>query len=143
MPPSLLTTTASSLVSIQSPNADPEAESKGQAALAKLKGEVVDLLRAGEMEKARERVQDLRKVCLVWKGTSEERARGKWVDGLEQLVDSAEEERRGGRDSGVGDRRAAVKQEEKRERSTAGRPADGGGGGGFLRRLRDEIYLES
>ncbi|MDI1487467.1 MAG: hypothetical protein OHK93_006737 [Ramalina farinacea] len=90
MPPSLLTTTAASIVSITSPDADPDAERKGQVALGKLKGEVVDLLRAGDIGAARRRVQELR-------GTPMNEKAGK-------------------------------------EAAT--------GGGGFLRRLRDEIYLD-
>ena len=95
---------------------------------------MIDLLRVGETQKARGIVKGLREVCVVWKGTSEEKARAKWVDGLEGLA-------------GVGEERSRVSDEgrrgdEKREGLANVKQADGGGGGGFLRRLRDEIYLE-
>lgn len=148
MPPSLLTTTASSIVSLSSPNADPDAEKKGQAALGKLKGEVVDLLRAGDVEGARRRVEELRQVCVVWKGTGEEKARGRWVDGLEQLIEAKEGEERERRELKGG------RKQGRREESVGGRGGrqtpmneksakeTGTGGAGFLRRLRDEIYLD-
>lgn len=92
------------------------------------------------MERARERVRELREVCGIWKGTGEERARGKWVEGLEGMVE--EEERRRvrrvpsmqGQGQGQGRREgSAVRGLEPEVRS--GTP-------GFLRRLRDEIYME-
>ena len=159
-PPSLLTTAASNIVSITSPDADPDAERKGQAALAKLRGEVVELLGAGDTGGARRRVQELREVCGVWRGTGEERARGRWVEGLEGLVEGKEGEEEGGRErererKGGGGRKRAGGREEGVSggggggggRQTpvgekGGKEAGTGGGGGFLRRLRDEIYLD-
>lgn len=153
MPPSMLITTASSIVSITPPDADPDAERKGQVALAKLKGEVVDLLRAGDTGGARRRVEELRGVCSVWKGTGEERARGRWVEGLEGLVEGKEGEEEEERERERRERKGGRKQGMKGEESVAGggrqTPVNekggkeaGTGGGGFLRRLRDEIYLD-
>ncbi len=76
-------------------------------------------MRAGERARARERVAELREVCGVWRGTGEERARGRWVGDLEVLVGLGEEGSRGWE---------AGKQEV--------------GGQGFLRTLREGIYLE-
>ncbi|KAL9125845.1 MAG: hypothetical protein Q9217_005010 [Psora testacea] len=140
LPPSLLTTPTSALVSLQSPNADPDAEAKGQAALAELKAEVVDMLRAGDAEGAKARVQELRDVCGVWKGTSEEKARLKWVDRLEQLVRQAEAE-----SGSLGNGNAESKQSisENVEGSAVREIRESAGSApGFLRRLRDEIYME-
>lgn len=113
---------------------DPDLESRGQAALAGLKQEVLEMLERGDMAAAKARVQELRDVCEIWKGTGEERARGKWVDGLEAIVEDGE-----GRGKAGGRPRL-----EKREGSAVrGVEASGSGAGpGFLRRLRDEIYME-
>jgi hypothetical protein len=135
LPPSLL---ASSLIAINPPPSDPNAEEKGQAALLNLKREIAELLALDEggargsdegLKTARERVAALREVVGVWKGTGEERARMKVVEGLEGMV----EERRRVLDVGGGARR------EQAEART------GGGGRGFLgglQRLREEIYME-
>jgi len=135
LPPSLL---ASSLIAINPPPSDPRAEEKGQAALANLKREIAELLALDEggvrggnegLKRARERVAALREMVGVWKGTGEEKARMKVVEGLEGMV----EERRRGAEVGGGARR------EQAEGRT------GGGGRGFLgglQRLREEIYME-
>ena len=60
LPPSLLVSTASSLISVAPPSTDPDAEAKGLASLSRLKGEVTDFLQAGETEKAKARVAELR-----------------------------------------------------------------------------------
>ena len=93
-PPSLLSTTSSSLISVTSP-ADPTLEAKGQVACARLRQEIVDLLDEDESlvdgkdgsERAAERVMQLRECVEVWKGTGEEKARSKFVDELEGLVE--------------------------------------------------------
>ncbi|KAF6224443.1 hypothetical protein HO133_011020 [Letharia lupina] len=134
MPPSLLATTTSSLISVSAPNVDPDLESKGQAALARFKQEVLEMLERGDLATAKARVQELRDVCEIWKGTSEERARGKWLDGLEAVVEDRE-----GRGKASG--RPML---EKREGSAVRgvETSASGAGPGFLRRLRDEIYME-
>lgn len=153
MPPSLLTTTTSNIISVNPPNADPDAEAKGQAALGRLKQDVLDLLadtegRGGGVERARARIEELRDVCVIWKGTSEERARAKWVDGLEAMVEEEvrkrEEGRRKGQVVAVGGMGTG---QGRREGSAVKGLADPGevsrsGTPGFLRRLRDEIYME-
>ena len=153
LPPSLLATPASAILSIQSPNTDPDAENKGQAALSKLKTEITDLMRGDEKEKAQQRVKQLREVCGVWKGTNEEKARLKWVEGLELLVGLREEEkeekekgremllpRRPASTTGGKMRDASAVRGDKEGASRSGTPSTGAG---FLRRLRDEIYLDS
>ena len=90
------------------------------------------------MERARERVRELREVCGMWKGTGEERARGKWVEGLEGMVD--EEGRRR-------EKRVFVQGQGRREGSAVRgfggvEPEVRSGTPGFLRRLRDEIYMD-
>ncbi|KAL2042521.1 hypothetical protein N7G274_005015 [Stereocaulon virgatum] len=151
MPPSLLATTTSNIISVSSPNADPDAEAKGEATLSRLRQEVMDLLadtegRGGGVERAMERIRELRDVCVIWKGTSEERARAKWVDGLEVIVEDEVRRREDGR------RRVPIGgavggQGVRREASAVKGLADAGevsrsSTPGFLRRLRDEIYAE-
>lgn len=96
------------------------------------------------MEKAKARVEELREVVGVWKGTGEEKARGKWVDGLARVVE--EEERR--RSEAITGRRPGVSAAGRKavEEQQQGRPsAEISRGPGFLRnlqRLREEIYME-
>ena len=134
MPPSLLAPTTSSLITVSAPNVDPDLESKGQVALARLKQEVVDMLERGDGVAAKARVQELRDVCEIWKGTGEERARGKWVDELEAVVEDRE-----GRGK-AGDKAPPEKRDGSAVRGVE--TSASGGGPGFLRRLRDEIYME-
>lgn len=142
-PPSLLAATTSSLISVNPPNQDPELESKGQAAISRFQQEVLDLLadmdgRGGGIERARGRIEGLREICEIWKGTGEEKARLKWVDGLEVMVDDEIRIKEEGKRKGNGG-----KKESKREMNAMSNPTDvGGSGPGFLRRLRDEIYME-
>lgn len=135
MPPSLLTSATSSLISVSAPTINPDLESNGQAALARLKQEVLEMLERGDMAVAKARVQELRDVCEIWKGTSEEKARGKWVDGLEAVV-----EERAVRGKAAG-RPRLEKNEESAVRGAV-ETSGSGAGAGFLRRLRDEIYME-
>ena len=92
------------------------------------------MLDRGDVVTANARVQELRDVCEIWKSTSEEKARGKWVEGLEVVVGDRE-----GRGTASG-----KSAPEKREGSAIrGVETSGSGvGPGFLRRLRDEIYME-
>ncbi|KAG8528279.1 uncharacterized protein KY384_007196 [Bacidia gigantensis] len=146
IPPSMVT--SSNLVSIQAPNPDPNAEKKAQDELGRIKGEIIDLLRAGGVEgrgKAVKRVEELSEVCELWKGTGEYKARVKWVEGLEALVGIGAE-----KEGEQGGKRVEEKEVDRRDisvpgkgESRSGTPALGIGGGGFLKRLRDEIYLDS
>lgn len=137
LPPSLLTTTTSSFISVAAPNTDQDAEAKGQASLSRLKEEVTDLLRAGDLEKAKSRVTELRDICEIWKGTSEERARAKWIDGLEGLIEGDIQRRH------EANRRRSGPAAPTREQNTPKpAPETASSGPGFLKRLRDEIYLE-
>lgn len=119
---------------MSAPTVDPDLEAKGQAALGRLKQEVVEMLERGDRVGARARVRELRDVCEIWKGTGEERARGKWVDGLEGVVEEREGRGKGGGRPGMEGREGSA----VRAVETSG----SGVGPGFLRRLREEIYME-
>ena len=107
----------------------------------------------GEIGRARARVKELRDCVAVWRGTSEERARGKWVGEVEGWVEGflvgkgegsgggevvkrkmGDGERGGGLVVGGGGGRNGVEQ--------GTTPARTGSGAGFLRRLREEIYMD-
>jgi len=160
LPPSEISIT-SSFISVSAPESGPDShslEEKGQEVAKKLRAEIKELLDSeggGEagLEAATKRVEALRRLATVWKGTVEEKARNRFVDSLAKIVDdrrrvlesqSREREQR----YGAGDpslRRVPSKKgrssmDQERSNSDSGGP----GGGLFrnLQRLRDEIYLE-
>ena len=100
---------SSSLISVSAPEPGSEAasvEEKGQAVSKKLRAEVMDMLTGGTngadgIVKARHRIAELRGLCDVWKGTAEEKARLRFVDGLQKMIDDKEREieRRGSLDN--------------------------------------------
>ncbi|KAL9040095.1 MAG: hypothetical protein Q9180_002128 [Flavoplaca navasiana] len=166
MPPSLLPSTTSSIISITSPSSSSTTaslEAEGQAALSTLRLEIEGMLLESDergAQKARKRVQELKACVEVWKGTSEEKARAKWVEGVEAWVEeyiSKFMAARQGKESvsrrqgigGEGDRGVGeeviggVGRGGVNVRNTVeAPPARTGSGAGFLRRLRDEIYMD-
>lgn len=101
---------------------------------------------------AEKRVDELKALVGVWKGTVEEKVRGKMVEGLAKMVlERREEEGKGVvvRGGSNGKAEGEGEGEGKGDRKGGGgkvTPVGGTGSGpGFLRnlqRLRDEIYLE-
>ena len=92
LPPSLVNSSSSSggsfLVSIQPPST-PETErleQEGQAALRGLRSEVSQLITMGDVGEARRRVEELRQLTGIWKGTKEEKARRVVVDELQAMI---------------------------------------------------------
>lgn len=164
LPPSLTTSTLSlpsSLISVSAPDPaiSPSQEEKGQAAARKLREEISNLLHANPsgtgIEQARLRVEELRDLATVWKGTAEERARVKFVEGLAKMVNEEEAKRQAQQESSR--HAATTRNTPAASQPRVGRPStdterdpsrangdQGGGGSGpsFLRRLRDEIYLD-
>ncbi|KAL2855297.1 hypothetical protein BJY01DRAFT_204403 [Aspergillus pseudoustus] len=141
LPPSE-TSLASSFISVSAPEPGPDAhsrEEKGQEVARKFRAQILELLDLEGVEAATLRVEALRTLALVWKGTAEERARTRFVEGLAKIV---EERQR------VIEAAAAPAQQAS---STSGparghqrQESEGPGGGIFrnLQRLREEIYLE-
>ncbi|OJD23441.1 hypothetical protein ACJ73_05204 [Blastomyces percursus] len=166
------TSLTSSLISVSAPEPDTEnwhsREEKGKAVTKKLRAEIMELLErdtdttdADGVEAASRRVEALRELARVWKGTAEEKARMRFVDGLEKLVEErrkivqSQTESNGGggsksrlcEDSNAGrDGKGGGGQEGKGSAGTTTNvSASGGSAGGLLRnlqRLRDEIYLD-
>ena len=100
---------------------------------------------------AEERVEALRELVGVWKGTAEEKARGKFVEGLGKIVgERRKEEERKGVDVGrkkqgvMGRSGSGFEVQAEADHNGGGKATSSGSGSGpgFLRRLRDEIYLE-
>jgi hypothetical protein len=150
----------SSLISVSAPEPGSEGhsrEEKGKEFAKKVRAEIVELLSntAGgpDTEAAATKVDALRLLSTVWKGTLEERARNKLVDSLSKLV---EDKRKQMEAQSLSQPPRSTDGTAQRSSSTTGRPSTGlardrpgnetasGGGGLFrnLQRLRDEIYLD-
>jgi hypothetical protein len=89
LPPSE-TSLTSSLISVSAPEHDSTLEQKGKDFAASLRSEISDLVTGDPengMEAAGLRIQALRELAVVWKGTAEEKARGKFVEGLVKLAE--------------------------------------------------------
>jgi hypothetical protein len=159
LPPSELSLT-SSLISVSGPEPGSEGhsrEEKGKEFAKRLRTEIVELLSNAnggpDIEAATTKVEALRSLSVVWKGTAEERARNKFVDSLSKLV---EDKRKQMEARLMSQAPRAADPAAQRPGSTPGRPSTGSarerpgneasssGGGLFrnLQRLRDEIYLD-
>lgn len=146
LPPSEISF-SSSFISVSGPEMGTEGhdqEERGQESMKKLRTEITELLesegggRAGYDAAAR-RIEALRTLSAVWKGSAEEKARIRFVDSLARIV---EERRRI-----LEHQQAMVDQNQRpRVRSEQRRDSDSGApsSGLFrnLQRLREEIYLE-
>lgn len=129
---------SSSLISVSAPEPGSEAasvEEKGQAVSKKLRSEVMDMLTGGTngtdgIGKARARIAELRELCGVWKGTAEEKARLRFVDGLQKMIDDKEREieRRGSMDN--------KREHIQAQPQTQQQPTSNLGGYGFINHLQ-------
>ncbi|KAI6092894.1 hypothetical protein F4821DRAFT_223496 [Hypoxylon rubiginosum] len=97
-PPSELSV-SSSFLSVSAPEPGVEAhstEEKGQQVLRQLKEEISGLLTKGDpvegIEKAAHRIEELKELTKVWKGTAEEKGRTKFIDGLAKMVEDRHKE---------------------------------------------------
>jgi hypothetical protein len=161
-PPPSENSIASSLISVSAPGPGEEGiqtrSEKGKEFAKKTQAEILDLLSddtggGPDVEAATAKVEALRILSGVWKGTVEERPRGKFVEGLRKLVDEKRSQIEGiaatrlrsqqpprGHDtaSARGNQSAAGDRTESDTANTSGP------GGLFrnLQRLRGEIYLD-
>ncbi|KAJ9132653.1 Laminin subunit beta-4 [Pleurostoma richardsiae] len=134
LPPSEVSV-SSSFLSVSAPDPGAEADSteeKGQQVLQRLRDEVADLLAGGGgggekdgegapaadpvkgIEDAARRIEELKELARVWKGTAEEKGRARFIESLAKMVEDRHREllremeqdrRRGGEDPGSGSRR--------------------------------------
>jgi hypothetical protein len=97
-PPSEVSVTSSFLsVSAPEPGSQQHSvEEKGQQVSKQLRDEIADLLIGGDpvdgIEAAAKRVEEMKELAVVWKGTAEERARVKFVESLAKLVEDRHRE---------------------------------------------------
>ncbi|KAK4627161.1 hypothetical protein CLAFUW4_04920 [Fulvia fulva] len=143
---------ASSFISVSGPESTDDSrsrEDKGKEHVEKLRQEINELLSAGAegLRTANERVEELRLLAEVWRGTAEEKARLKLVDNLQKAVD--EKQKTLGKISADGARKPGVSPargyDHRYGNTDAKVPGDTGSGYGFLqnlRNLKNEMYLD-
>jgi hypothetical protein len=98
-PPSELSV-SSSFLSVSAPEPGAEAhstEEKGQQVLQSLRDEIASLLSGAEdpirgIELAAQRIERLKELTVVWKGTSEEKGRTKFIESLAKMVEDRHRE---------------------------------------------------
>lgn len=102
-PPSELSVSSSFLsVSAPEPGSDQQSsEERGQQNLKKLREEISSLLRPPKdsgadpvagIEKAANRIEELKELTNVWKGTAEEKGRNKFIESLAKMVEDRHKE---------------------------------------------------
>lgn len=121
-PPSELSVSSSFLsVSAPEPGKDQQSsEEKGQQVLKDLREEISKALAEEEdpvrgIEKAAQRVEELKELSAVWKGTAEEKGRAKFIESLAKIVEDAH--------------RDLMKGMENGKKGAEGRTGGGGGNG--------------
>ncbi|PKX88591.1 uncharacterized protein P174DRAFT_446439 [Aspergillus novofumigatus IBT 16806] len=149
LPPSE-TSLTSSFISVSAPEPGPESQSleeKGQEVAKKLRNEITELLntngggQAG-LDAATKRLEALRELATIWKGSAEEKARNRFLDSLAKIID---DRRRSLENQGSSDQSHARSSSARGKTMGHQRQESEGPGGGIfknLQRLREEIYLE-
>ncbi|KAF2227593.1 hypothetical protein BDZ85DRAFT_254552 [Elsinoe ampelina] len=148
VPPSEL---SSSLISVTAPNITPEEqrnrEEKGKEAAQRLRENIVNLLETGRTQEegvavASERINDLRRLAIVWKGTAEERYRNRFIDGLAKLVED-EQKKIAKRSEGRRQAPTIAVQPERRSNDQSRGPNETSYGFmNSLRKIRGDIYID-
>ena len=138
---------ANVLISVSAPELGiqtTEEDDKAREATKKIRSEIQDLLDSdggggSGLAAASRRTDEYRQLAALWQGTTEEKARNRFVDGLTKLV---EDRRRNLESRGVTARPRT--DSPQRSSSVQGRPVRQEGGGLLrgLARLKDEIYLD-
>ena len=139
-PPSEVSVSSSFLsVSAPEPGTDQATtEEKGQRVSKKLREEIAELLIGDDpvdaIEAAAKRVEELKELAGVWKGTAEEKSRTKFVESLAKMVEDRHREllRDAEKDTGLR-QRVETLQEENEPLAEEGRFS---GGYGFMSRLQ-------
>jgi hypothetical protein len=137
---------ASSFISVSAPEATEEnrnREAKAKEYTEALRTEISTLLSSNDvagLEAAAERVEELRVLAEVWKGTAEEKARTRVVEGMVRMMEEKQKV--------IGGRRAEGRRQPERavDMRYGDLDAKGAEGGyGFLQNLRnfkDGMYLD-
>ncbi|KAK4963295.1 hypothetical protein LTR10_000923 [Elasticomyces elasticus] len=141
---------ASSLISVSAPESEADSrdrEAKGKQYIESLRTEINELVGSGNdqasLAAAAARIDDLRTLAEVWKGTAEEKPRMKVVDNLQKPIEDRQRalERAGqARKPAVSPARGA----DLRYGNSSTRPSTESGYGFLqnLRNLKNEMYLE-
>ncbi|KAM0697945.1 hypothetical protein Q7P36_002799 [Cladosporium allicinum] len=146
-PSEVSTGVASSFISVSAPEATEEnrnREAKAKEYTESLRAEINTLLSTNDvagLEAAAERVEELRVLAEVWKGTAEEKARTKVVEGLVRMMEERQKVIAGGRRAEG--RRQPERAVDMRYGDLEAKGAEGGYG--FLQNLRnfkDGMYLD-
>lgn len=105
LPPSEVTTITSSFISVSAPESGPDSQSreqKGKEFAERLRTEIADVVLSADdsregLKAAEARIDALRDLAQVWKGTAEEKARIRFVEGLAKLAEERRQDlERGG-----------------------------------------------
>ncbi|PHH66679.1 hypothetical protein CDD81_6516 [Ophiocordyceps australis] len=127
-PPSELSVSSSFLsVSAPEPGSQQQSsEEKGQQTLKELRDEIAHLLGNSEdpvqgIEDAANRIQELKELASVWKGTAEEKGRNKFIESLAKMVEDRHRDL-------LREVEQTAKREGKAAAAAAAAAADGGGG---------------
>jgi hypothetical protein len=151
----------SSLISVSAPEPGSDTqtrEEKARDAARKLRSEVISLLDSNGggyagLDAAAARVESLRSLTTVWKGTAEEKPRAKFIESLAKVVDDRKRVLDAGQDSsqraaGSASQRSSsipARPAVSQERTGRNTPDSSNQTGGLLRnlqRLRDDFYLD-
>ena len=146
---------SSSFISVSAPSAGgPEEmrnrEEKAKEHAQKLRDDITQLLQTATsadegITAAIKRIDELRDLSFIWKGTAEEKARTRQIDGLEKMVE--DEQKALARKAEAKKRTASPAAVDYRYNGApdATRTSNQGSGYGFmnnLRRIKDDIYLD-
>lgn len=144
----------SSFISVSAPGPSAEEtrarEDKARAVQQGLREQITKLLQSATSvdrgaAAARQRIEQLRELTTVWKGTGEEKARAKVVDELEDIVDAevAKNRAKTGRAESPSRTPKVGESPRKGAEGPTTRPVEGGYGFiNNLRRLKGDIFLE-
>lgn len=149
LPPSEISL-ASSLISVSAPDPNSsdtaaDLEKRGKDFSSSLRSEISDLITGSEdtsagAEAAAVRIQALRDLAQVWKGTAEEKARAKFVDGLVKLAEEKQKQQ-----ENAWNQRQRAKSVRKESVISAPPQQQQKSGGGFLdnlQRIRKDIGFD-
>lgn len=141
------TSLTSSLISVSGPESSDDTrtrEEKGKEYAEKLRNEINDLLAIGAegLDAANARVDEMRGLAEIFKGTAEEKARLRFVESLQKTVD--DKRKALGRTTATNNK--AVPATARGYDLRYGQaPSEGGSGYGFLqnlRNLKNEVYMD-
>lgn len=145
-PPSALSV-SSSFLSVSAPDAggqDHSTEEKGQQVLQQLRDEISELLVQSKdpvdgIEKAAQRIEELKELSKIWAGTAEEKGRTKFIDGLARIVEDRHKDLV--REMEQSGRRTDVESSSRRsiEGATENKPLSGYGIMSQLQKLRSGL----